>query len=304
MAARATRSASRKSRLTEAVATGPLGALSHDELGVIFDGLAEPLQPVVAVALSSTCLGLRTPLQEGLEVLQQRHAKVKALCRKFRLNCTELCDQKQLIITGAVTAADMATLSVILQRPSGLPRLQSLLVMSGGIFGDAGMKSLCEGLVHGGTPGLKNLNLNHNNIGTEGAEAFAATLGRGSLPQLGVLRLGHNPIGDAGVAALATPLRKLPRLHALSLWQCGISDHGLGSLLAHSGKNDFKTLDELELHCGNRFSDAGCASLVSALERGSMPRLGRLVLPPDAGGVEARAAVAAALGRPLDAMWD
>jgi len=26
-------------------------ALSHDELGVIFDGLADPLQPVVAVAL-------------------------------------------------------------------------------------------------------------------------------------------------------------------------------------------------------------------------------------------------------------
>ena len=40
MAARATRSASRKARLTEAVATGPLGALSHDELGVIVDGLA------------------------------------------------------------------------------------------------------------------------------------------------------------------------------------------------------------------------------------------------------------------------
>ena len=39
MATRATRSASRKARLTEAVATGPLGALSHDELGVIIDGL-------------------------------------------------------------------------------------------------------------------------------------------------------------------------------------------------------------------------------------------------------------------------
>jgi len=66
--ARATRSASRKARVTEAVATGPLGALSHDELGVIFDGLADPLQPGVAVALSSTCLGLRTPLRAALEV--------------------------------------------------------------------------------------------------------------------------------------------------------------------------------------------------------------------------------------------
>ena len=47
MAARATRSttrsASRAARLTGAVATGPLGALSHDELGVVFDGLADPV---------------------------------------------------------------------------------------------------------------------------------------------------------------------------------------------------------------------------------------------------------------------
>ena len=65
-----------------AVATGPLGALSHDELGVIFDGLADPLQPDVAVAFSSTCRGLRTPLQAALEVLQERHARAVALCRK------------------------------------------------------------------------------------------------------------------------------------------------------------------------------------------------------------------------------
>jgi len=57
MAARPTRSASRKARATEAVATGPLGALSHDELGVIVDGLADPLQPVVAVALAARALG-------------------------------------------------------------------------------------------------------------------------------------------------------------------------------------------------------------------------------------------------------
>jgi len=91
MAARATRSASRAAAHTalserirdaEAAATGPLGALSHDELGVIFDGLADPLQPVVAVALSSTCLGLRTPLLAALELLQQRHEKADALCRK------------------------------------------------------------------------------------------------------------------------------------------------------------------------------------------------------------------------------
>ena len=83
MVSRATRSVSRAARQAEAVATGPLGALSHDELGVIVDGLADPLQPIVAVALSSTCLGLRTPLRAALEKLEQQQEKAVALCRKL-----------------------------------------------------------------------------------------------------------------------------------------------------------------------------------------------------------------------------
>ena len=37
-------------------------SLSHDEMGVILDGLADPLDPGVAEALCSTCKGLRNPL--------------------------------------------------------------------------------------------------------------------------------------------------------------------------------------------------------------------------------------------------
>ena len=124
MAARATRSASRKARLTEAVATGPLGALSHDELGVIVDGLADPLQPVVAVALSSTCLGLRTPLRAALEVLKERHARAKALCWKVGMSCAALRGRAELVWQcKGLTADDIETLGMIL-RTSGLPRLQ------------------------------------------------------------------------------------------------------------------------------------------------------------------------------------
>ena len=134
MAARTTRSASRKARVTEAVATGPLGALSHDELGVIFDGLADPLQPVVAVALSSTCLGLRTPLQAALEVLKEQYEKAVALCRKagkfdhatqsvWPMSCAELRDVHELdwglpcdswMSSRGLTADDMATLGMLL----------------------------------------------------------------------------------------------------------------------------------------------------------------------------------------------
>ena len=81
---------------TEAVATGPLGALSHDALGVIVDGLADPLRPVVAVALSSTCLGLRKPLQAALEVLKGRHERAAALCRKVGTSCVGMRDAEKL----------------------------------------------------------------------------------------------------------------------------------------------------------------------------------------------------------------
>ena len=80
--ARATCSASGGSASSDDVSPRHLLELSHDALGVIFDGLADPLQPVIAVAFSSTCLGLRTPLRAALEVLRQQHEKAKALCHK------------------------------------------------------------------------------------------------------------------------------------------------------------------------------------------------------------------------------
>ena len=95
MAACATRSASSAARVTEEVATGLLG-LSHDELSVLFDGLADPLQPVVAVALSSTCLGLRTPLQAALEVLKQQHESAAALCLKVGMRWVDLREATRL----------------------------------------------------------------------------------------------------------------------------------------------------------------------------------------------------------------
>ena len=178
MAARATHSASRAVRRDEAVATGPLGALSHDELGVIFDGLADPLEPVVAVALSSTCVGLRTPLRVGLEVLKERHARAVALCRKVHglhasCSCSVLRDAEVLnwYSTG-LTTDDMATLGMIL-RTNGLPRLRGLY-LDRNDFGDAGMQALCEGLGHGAAPSLRTLRLSGNRFGPAGAEAPSA----------------------------------------------------------------------------------------------------------------------------------
>ena len=136
MAPRATRSASRKARVTEAVATGPLGALSHDELGVIFDGLADPLQPAVAVALGGTCGGLRTPLRPALVVLEGQHERARVLCRKLRVDCASMRrvtalyikshdERARYIMSHDITGTDLETLTMIL-RTGGLPRLRTL----------------------------------------------------------------------------------------------------------------------------------------------------------------------------------
>ena len=183
MAARASRSTSRKARLTEAVATGPLGALSHDELGVIFDGLADPLEPVVAVALSSTCLGLRTPLRAALAVLKERHARVIVLCREVEMSCAELRDAQRLDWTSKYLATgDMATLGMIL-RTTGLPRLRELRLQLNGLS-DAGMQVLCEGLSRSSAPALRILALGFNQFGPVGAEALAAALRWGAMAKL------------------------------------------------------------------------------------------------------------------------
>ena len=285
MAARATRSASRKARVAEAVATGPLGALSHDELGVIFDGLADPLQPVVAVALSSTCLGLRTPLRAALEVLKERHERAKALCRTLKTSCAGLRDVEVLQFEDrGITTDDLATLGMLLNK--WLPRLQGIWLHRNH-FGDAGMHALCAGLGHGAAPSLCMLTLEDNWFGPTGAKALAAALRRGAMPKLNGLNLDDNHIGNQGIAALAAPLRKLPLLEELTLSGCRIGDdalldHGLpavladvalNSLVGNLGKDDFKALKTLWLNY-NKMTDAGLSRIASAIKGGAMPKLG------------------------------
>ena len=273
MAARATRSASRKARLTEAVATGPLGALSHDELGVIVDGLADPLQPVVAVALSSTCLGLRTPLLPALQVLKERHARVLALCRKIEISCALLRDVKALDLDNMdLTANDMATFGMIL-RTNGLPQLQ-LLNLYENKLDDTAMHNLCGGLGFCALSSLRYFNVAHNVFGPEGAEDFAAALRRGAMPKLQNCLIYGNRFGNEGLSALAQPLRKLTELTSLLLFgACGIGDEGVASLVDNLDKDDFPSLEELTMHGNSKITSAGNAKIVAAVEAGGLPKL-------------------------------
>jgi len=281
--ARATRSSS---RAAQAVATGPLGVLSHDELGVIFDGLADPLQPVVAVALSSTCLGLRMPLRAALEVLKERHLRAEALCRKvdtpdLPCNCEALRDARFFIWLGhiknvSLTTNDMSTLGMILQQ-SRLPKLLQIM-LHGNNIGDAGMHALCEGLGHGAAPSVDFIGLGGNNIGPAGAEALAGALRRGAMPRLKQLFISPSHIGDQGLAALASPLGKLPALKDVNVGSCGIGDEGVASLLAELGKDDFKRLEKLDLVENDRLTAKGYQSILSAIESRGLPALQKVHL--------------------------
>jgi len=291
--------------------------LSHDAIGSIFDGLADPLQPVVAVALSSTCLGLRTPLRAALEVLQQRHEKAVALgckagkrlydvqCRMtfVTLTCTDLRDAEELNWHHRrLTADDMATLATILPWMPTLTRLN----LSGNYFGDEGLQFLVESLGRGAVPSLKTLELTAVEFGPVGAEALAAALRMGALPKLETLCTSNNKLGTQGVISLAPALKKLPALLHLDLGECGIGDEGVSSLLDNLGKDEFKVLEKLYLD-GNLLTDKGCATVVAALKAGPLPAIEEFYHPDEASMItehaseEACAAVDAALQKRLQA---
>ena len=268
--------------------------VSHDELGVIFDGLVDPLHPAVAVDLSSTAKGLRTPLTVALQTLKQQHETVRALCNKMhtsfetvrrgdtiswerrgaslRTPADMLDIRPDFPREGAryrLSADEMATLGLMI-RTNGLPRLRWLWLFSNG-FGDTGLHELCEGLVCG-APSLQQLGLGGNQISPAGAATLATAFGKGACRRLVSLNLGFNNLGKQGMTTLTAPLRKLPLLHALNLNGNEIGDEGVAALLAELGKDDFKKLRELRLD-DNELTNETIDTLTCVLDSGALPNM-------------------------------
>ena len=139
-------------------------------------------------------------------------------------------------------------------------------------------------------------------VGDAGASALAAALSRGALPRLKLLRLTNAAIGDAGLVALAPALRRLPALEFLHLEGNPFGDEGLTALVAPplaagapiTTTGPLAKLKELNLS-RTHITDAGCATLASALESGTLPALEMLYLD----GIPASAAATAAVHEAL-----
>ena len=60
--------------------------LSHDVLAIVTQELCDPLQPLLAVHLSSTAKGLRVAMEEQLAELQQQRQQAAAFAAMCGLN--------------------------------------------------------------------------------------------------------------------------------------------------------------------------------------------------------------------------
>ena len=178
-----------------------------------------------------------------------------------------------------------------------LPALETLILHEPAA-GPDGVQRLAEKLGAGALPAVTSLNLYSTPVRDAGASALAAALGRGALPRLKDLCLNNTGIGDAGLVALAPALRRRPALEDLVLQNNPLGDEGLAALVAPPPPagapppptGGLKKLNILDLR-DTQIADAGCATLIAALDSGALPALRDLLLM----GVPASAAAKADL---------
>ena len=280
-----------------------LSKLSGDEECIIFSQLCNVLEPGVAVGYGSASSEVRTLTQVLLQQLRADYEAAAALCLKLGMrSCKELREAKKVHWTARdLSAADLALLGTL---GSVLPALEQLRLFESpaGAAGPDGVQRLAEGLGAGALPAVRLLDLRYVPVDDAAASALAAALGRGALPRLKILQLMNAAIGDAGLVALAPVLRRRPALEALCLFDNPLGDEGLAALLlappplARALWPPAGVLAKLKrMYLGDtQISDAGCAALAAALDRGALPALEHLSLDGIPASAAAKAAVALA----------
>ena len=279
-----------------------LAALSEDEQRILFVQLCNVLEPHLAVYLSSVSRELWELTQAQRQQLKVDHEAVAALCHKAGIpGCKELrqATEVELRILN-LTATDLALLGTL---GSVLPALEWLrLTESSAAAGPDGVQRLAAGLGVGALPAVTCLQIFGMHVGDAGASALAAALGRSALPRLKTIDLDNTTIGDAGLMALAPALRRMPALEELCFQDSPLGDEGLAALVAPpppAGAPPPTTgvlakLKRLGLS-STQVTDAGCVTLVAALDRGALPALEKLYRD----GIPASAAAIAAVHEAL-----
>ena len=263
-----------------------LSKLSGDEQGVVIIQLCNALEPRIALALSSVNHELWAT-QALRQQLRADHEAATALCHKVGIqSCKELREAKEIFWSDKrLTAAEWATLGSL---GSVLPALESLhLIEISATCCPVGVQQLAARLCAGSLLAVTELQLTNVYLGDTGASALAAALGRGALPRLKDLTLYNAAIDDAALVALAPPLRRLPALEDISLTGNLFGDEGLAALVAPlppppagalspptGGLTKLMRLDLIQ----TQITDAGCAALTAALDRGALPTLLDLLL--------------------------
>jgi len=150
-----------------AAATCLLLDLSHDEVSIVTHELCDPLQPLLAVHLSSTAKGLREAMEEQLAELKQQTQQAAALAALCGWSCAQLRATTDLRLRATyskpLTLAHWRTLGT-LARCGSLPMLQKLDIRRS-VIGDEGVALLADGLRRGRLPSLRDLRLVFAKIG-------------------------------------------------------------------------------------------------------------------------------------------
>ena len=283
------------------LATSLVTKLSGDEQRILFSQLCNVLDPGVAVALSSVSKELRAATLALLQQLKAGHEAASALCRKLdsknilakirHRNCKELREATSVnCCFRGLSADDLGSLGTL---GSLLPAVEKLR-LDNPAAGPDGVRRLMAELGAGALPALTLLSVFNTHVGDAGASALATALGQGAMPRLRMLGLINAAIGHAGMVALAPALRRLPALEVLQISHNPLGDEGLAALVAlppPAGApplttGELATLRTIDLS-RTQITDAGCAALAAALERGALPVLETLycedILASDAG---------------------
>ena len=241
---------------------GGLLTVCDDLLGLIIDVVVDPLAPIDAVALSSTCTRLRTAVPTGRHSAFARCAARAAwLCYTYGWGChvadTERLRQAVTLLAPMDNNRVQDVMTTIAALARWLSNLRRLNLCNSWV--DAGMQAMCHELhhQHAQFPWLVHLNVTHSRLGPAGAGALGGALSRGAMPELRELLLDHNKsLGAEGVTSLAGSVRGHPKPTSAGMASVKMGDEGLASLIDNLGAADFKELF-LEIRGRNEFTEEG-----------------------------------------------